>query len=401
MEDGRKPLPRPPRRIPANAGSLTQMEPPVRPVHPAAPHPAAPQPRRPWIFGRILAGLLVLLVIVAGGAAAGWYFREQTLRIDAAEVQKTVGPAVVRVLATTCSGTGEASGVLIENGRVLTAASAVERPQSIVVVAPDGRMRRANLLGTSADGVAVLQSIGFNETPVQLPSTDPDPKAERALIGYTAAGKQVVNAIGSAEDPEALSQFMNAAKLGGPVLDKTGALVGLVTGDTVQAATVVPLANLRGYSAQAPTGITVAAAAECAEPKGPQPAVAPQLQVARTPLALEAQALLGKYLTLENKHDFGALQELYSKKLAKTMTVARDRQGHRTSYFFNAKLTDLAPDGSYARMSSNVLFSPTAQGANGGSCNRLDARYDLIREAGKLVIDGATYVRQPVACDTD
>jgi hypothetical protein len=396
VEDGRNPLPRPPRRIPANAGSLTQLEPPARPVH-----PSEPQPRRPWIFGRFLAGLLVVLVIVAAGAGAGWYFRAQSLRIDAAGTLKAAGPAIVRILATTCAGTGQASGVLIENGRVLTAASAVEQPQSIVVVAPDGRMRRANLLGTSPDGVAVLQSIGFDETPVPVPATDPDPKAERALIGYTDTGKQVANPIGSVAEPEPLSQFMNAGKLGSPVLDRTGALVGLVTGDTVQAATVVPLAKLRGYSAQAPTGITVGTAAACEEPKGPQAGIAPQLQVARTPLALETQRLLGEYLTQENRHDFESVQPLYSKRLAKSMTVERDRRGHRTSYFFNPKLTDLAPDGSYARMSVNVLFAPTAQGANGGSCNRLDSRYDLVREGGKLVIDKTTYVTQPVACDLD
>ena len=64
MEDGRNArtdLPRPPRRIPAGAGSLTQLEAPSRLSAPQPP------PRRPWIFGRILAGFIVLLVIVATG----------------------------------------------------------------------------------------------------------------------------------------------------------------------------------------------------------------------------------------------------------------------------------------------------------------------------------------------
>ena len=76
------------------------------------------------------------------------------------DVMKTAGPAVVRVLATTCAGTGEATGALIDGDRILTAASAVEQPLSIVIVTPDNQIRRANLLGTSADGVAVLQMIG-------------------------------------------------------------------------------------------------------------------------------------------------------------------------------------------------------------------------------------------------
>jgi len=83
------------------------METPRRPAH-----PSEPQPRRPWIFGRVLAGFVVLLVIVAGGAGAGWYIRQQTLRIDTAAVLASAGPAVVRVFATTCAGTGEERSVL-------------------------------------------------------------------------------------------------------------------------------------------------------------------------------------------------------------------------------------------------------------------------------------------------
>ena len=53
MEDGE--LPRPPRRVPAGAGTLTQLQ----TTTPRAPEPP---PRQPWIFGRILAGFLVVLL---------------------------------------------------------------------------------------------------------------------------------------------------------------------------------------------------------------------------------------------------------------------------------------------------------------------------------------------------
>ncbi|MET9316418.1 serine protease [Kribbella sp. NPDC003505] len=371
------------------------METPSRPAH-----PSEPQPRRPWIFGRVLAGFVVLLVIVAGGAGVGWYIRQQTLRIDTAAALKAAGPAVVRVLATTCAGSGEASGVLIDKGRVLTATSAVDQPKSIVVVAPDGRIRRANLIGTSADGVAVLQTIGFEGSPLTLPPVPPDPKAERALIGYTAAGKQVVNAIGSEAEPAALSQFMNAAKLGGPVVDKSGRLIGLVTGDTVQASTVVPFTKLQGYVATAPSGLAVGTLGECAQSRGPQGAVTPELLVAGTPLALEVRQLLAGYLTLENQQDFAALQALYSPRYAKGMTEAVDREKHQTTYFFNPRITDLAPDGSSARMAYNVMYSPNAKGAGDQNCSRLDTRFALVRSRGKLVIDATKALGGAPACDT-
>jgi hypothetical protein len=395
VEDGRNGLPRPPRRIPANAGSLTQLEAPGRP---AAPQPPA---RRPWIFGRILAGFVVLLVLVAGGAGAGWFFHQQRLGINTDELLKSVGPAVVRVLATTCGSTGEASGVLLDNGRVLTAASAVAHPRSIVIVTADGRIRRANLLGTSADGVAVLQSIGQAGTPVQVAAAEPDPKAQRALIGYTAAGKQTINQIGSTADPRALSEVMNTAKLGGPVVDKSGDLIGLVTGATVQASSIVPLQNLRGYVAVAPSGLDVARAGTCEQSRGPQAAIVPALQVAGTPLNVEVQRLFGNYVTLENQQDFRGLQSLYSARFAKGLTEERDLHNHKTSYFFNPEITDVAPDGSYARMSYDILFAPTATGAGGQNCNRLDVRFQLVRVNGKLLIDRTVPMTTPVSCDTD
>ncbi|HEY3558144.1 MAG TPA: trypsin-like peptidase domain-containing protein [Kribbella sp.] len=400
MEDGRNALPRPPRRIPAGAGSLTQLEAPSRPSG------AQSAGRRPWIFGRILAGFIVLLVIVAAGAGAGWYVRAQRVQIDTTKVQDAVGPAVVRVLSTTCAGSGEASGVLVDGGLVLTAASGVRQSLSTVIVTSKGLVRRANVIGTSQDGVAVLQLIGeLAVTPAEVARSDPDPKAERALIGYTAAGIQTVNEVGSAAQPRALGEVMNAAKLGGPVVDSSNRIVGLVVGDTVQASTIVPRAALRGYVAPNPAGITAEANACTTTSRGPQTPIAPVLQVARTPLAVEVQKLMASYLTLENKRDFAALQGLYSRQLAKSLTEARDAHSHQTTYFFGPKLTEVsatADGGAYARITFNALFSPTAKGAEGRNCNRLDYRYRLVREGGKLVIETVkAMINPPVSCDSD
>ncbi|MGY4772018.1 S1 family peptidase [Kribbella sp. CWNU-51] len=411
--EGRE-LPRPPRRVPAGASSLTQLD-------SSTTRGPQPPPRQPWLFGRILAGFIVLLMIVAGGAAAGWWLRSQSVHRAAPEgigttspevtetvgqdVMKTAGPAVVRVLATTCAGTGEATGALINGDIVLTAASAIKQPLSIVIVTPDNQIRRANLLGTSADGVAVLRMIGqLGSTPLPLADTDPDPKAERALIGYTAAGKQSMQRVGSIAEPTPLSTVMNATKLGGPVVDKSGQVVGVVVGDTVPASTIIGVDKLRGYAAPDSTGITPGDGT-CARSRGPQSAVTPELQVANTPMAVEVQRLLGNYLTLQNRQDFEAAQPLYSKQLARTLTVRKDRGGHQTSYFFGAKVTEVRPygvDGAFARVSLNVLFSPVAKGAAGRNCNRLDYGYELVRRGDKLVINDWDELTTPTqACDTE
>lgn len=385
--------PTPPRRVPAGAAAITQLQ-------ASPPRPQRP-PRQPWKFGRFLAGFVVVLLVVGAGASAGWWVRAQSLRIDSAEVLESVGPGVVRVLATTCEGTGEATGVLIGDGLVLTATPAIRQPLSIALMTPDGRVRRANLLGTSADGVAVLRLIGrLDDEPVPLATVGPDPKAERALIGYTSAGKQSSQPVGSAEQPRALSEVMNAAKLGGPVVGKSGQVVGLVVGDTLAAATIVPLGKLREYAVL--QGITPEAGGTCERSRGPQGSIVPELLVARTDLAIETQRLLGMYLTLLNRHDFAGLRELYSKRLAAALPEEKDRDSHQTSYFFGARIIEVSRhgDGANVRMTLTVLFSPNANGARGQTCNRLDYRYRIVRQ-GTLRVDQVTAVAPVQSCDTD
>ena len=111
---------------------------------------------------------------------------------------------------------------------------------------------------------------------------------------------------------------MNAAKLGGPVVDKAGQVVGLVVGDTVQASTIVPLEKLRAYVVPKPAGLTAAQAVVRAV-AWPQSAIVPELLVAtHTAGGARSQKLLGNYLTLENRHDFAALAgSVYSKRLVR------------------------------------------------------------------------------------
>jgi hypothetical protein len=375
------------------------------------------------MFGRLLAGFIVVLLVIAGGATAGWWVHERSLRTDAADpsadttsprntpsptmdtrkVLESVSPGVVRVLATTCAGTGEATGVLIGGGLVLTAASAIKEPHSIVVMTEDGRVRQANALGTSADGVAVLRYVGrLDSEPLSLASAEPDPKAERALIGYTSAGKQAIQSVGTADQPRPLSEVMYQAKLGGPVVDESGQIVGLVVGKTVAASTIVSLAELKQYAAL--KGMTPEAVGTCAQSRGPQSPMVPELLVANTPLALEAQRLLGNYLTLQNRHDFHGLRPLYSTKLARLLPEWKDRRSHQTSFFFNAKITEVRPydaDGASVRMTEMVLFSSSAKGSQGRNCNRLDYRYTLVRVGSQLRMDPTHKNVDEVSCDTE
>jgi len=50
-------------------------------------------------------------------------------------------------------------------------------------------------------------------------------------------------------------------------------------------------------------------------------------------------------------------------------------------------------------MSYNVLFASDADGSAGRTCSRMDVRYQLVREDGKLVIDSASPTSAAVSCE--
>lgn len=396
VDNGRRELPKPPRRVPAGVlAPLTTVEAPSR-----RPVPATEPPLPPRFRPRFVVPLVVFVLVL--GAGAGWLIRQDSLSMDLDEVRATAGPGIVRILATTCEGTGVATGVLLDNGLVLTAASAIKQPMSVALMTSTGDIRRANVLGSSPDGVAVLRMIGQLTNPKgQLAPKDPPAGADRAVLGFIANGLQTIQLLGPSKDPKPLSSALNATKLGAPALDNSGRVIGLITGDTVPTATVVPLAKLRQYAGTGQPGITPEPGGACERSRGPQLPIVPELAVANTPLAGEVQQLFGEYLTTTNKHDFAAIRALYSAGLAKTLTETQDRDRHQTSYLFGARITEVTETKEYvnARLTYTALFSPNSIGARGQTCNRIDNRYRLVREGGKLVVDAAVAVQAPRGCD--
>ncbi|MEU4395776.1 trypsin-like peptidase domain-containing protein [Kribbella sp. NPDC023855] len=374
---------------------MTSIEAPRRPAAATTAEPPLP----PKFRLRFVLPLVVFALVL--GAGAGWLVRQNSLTLDTAEVLEKAGPSIVKVLATTCEGTGIASGVLLDDGLVLTASSSIKQPMSVALVTNTGEVRPANVLGSSADGVAVLRMVGQLPGKAQLAPKDPPAAAERAVVAFIANGLQTIQLLGPAEEPKPLRTLLNATKLGAPALDNKGRVVGLITGDTVPTAKIVPLEKLRQYAGPGQVGLTPEPGGKCPRSRGPQLAIVPELAVANTPLAGEVQKLLGDYLTATNKHDFAAVQQFYSKGLARHLTEKRDRDNHQTSYLFGARIIEVTQPGAEvnARMTYTALFSPNSPGAQGQTCHRLDKRYRMVRENGRLVIDSAPAVQPLRACD--
>jgi hypothetical protein len=399
-DDGRRELPKPPRRIPSWAvetASRTSIQAPTPPPRPIPPAPPAP-PR--WQF-RFVVPLIVFVLVI--GAGAGWLVRAQSRTLDSTKVLQNAGPSVVRVLATTCNGTGQATGIRLGDGLVLTAASAVRGPVSVALETADGRVRRATVLGTSTDGVAVLRVIGqLAGNPADLAAKPPDPKSDQAILGFSPEGDQLIRSAGTAAAPKQLRDIIGETSLGAPVFDNHGQVVGLVAGDTVATGKVLALSELRQYAGSRPP-IAPEPPGLC-QAKGPQNPLVPTLAVANTPLAGEVLQTLSAYLNALNKHDFVAMRATYTKELAATIDLAADSARHKTSYAFGATITQVTPSGNtgaFARMSFTVLFSADGQASKGQTCSRLNLRYFLVRQEGRMRIRTTEAMPGNQSCDTD
>ncbi|MGC4943292.1 serine protease [Kribbella sp. DT2] len=407
-EQGRSELPRPPRRIPGWAVENTDPPPALGPRTTLEPRRRAAadegpgEPLPPKFRWRFVWPLVVFVLVL--GAAAGWLVRADSLSLDTEDVLAKAGPAVVRVLATTCEGTGQASGVLMPGGVVLTAVSAIREPISIAIVTQDGKVRRAVVRGSNANGVAVLAMAGKADKPTaSLAAKLPDGSADRALVGYELNGDQVARRLGTADEPGKLTEIVDAAALGAPEVDNRGRVIGLLTGPTIATSRIAGLDELRPYAEGRGT-LTPEKLGNC-RARGPQSPVEPELAVANTPLAGEVREILGQYLDTLNRHDFVGMQSTYSDVLRARSDPAEDAKKHATSYAFQPVVESVTTAGgdnnADARLSFTVLFSPNSNGANGHTCGRLWIRYHLVREQQGLRIDGASTEKNTAGCDTD
>jgi hypothetical protein len=288
---------------------------------------------------------------------------------------------------------------------VLTAASAIRKPISAALVTQDGKVRRVEVRGVNANGIAVLRMAGRPDQPTAtLAPEPPEPAAERGLVGYGLDGKQVALPIGTTQEPRELSDVVDSGMLGAPLVDKHGRVIGLLTGDTMAGSSVIGLDDLNAFAGNSPP-LTPEPIGTCRRARGPQSPVEPELAVANTPLAGEVRQALAEYLQTLNSHDFAAMQATYSNRMRARSDPAEDAKKHGTSYAFRPVIESVMAAGTDndadALLSFTVLFSPDSAGANGYNCGRLRIRYHLVREQQRLRIDNAVAEENKPGCDTD
>ena len=154
-----------------------------------------------------------------------------------------------------------ATGIVIANELVLTADHVVERDDNLTVVAPDGTQLAAQLVGRDpSTDLAVLRVAGLSAEPASRSGASPDAPARVGQLVLAVglpgdegpmASSGVVSAIGGPMRGNGvnLEQYIRTDATpypgfsGGPLVDATGAVLGMLTTGLARGATLaIPIA---------------------------------------------------------------------------------------------------------------------------------------------------------------
>ena len=256
---------------------------------------------------------------------------------DLASVFGRVRSGVVRVLASTCSGTGIGTGFLSDARTAVAALASVDKAVAVVVVVR-GRPVPATVKSVSRKtGLATLRLArpvaGFHFELGAAPTVGQPVGVVGVPVAGTAPTLTKAEVTATGERGSGLSSLLvlkGSADLGlsgAPVVDGSGAVVGMVVADEDET----------GLKAVSATTLDRAATKKsdegsCGRPKGPQ---IPTVITGDAPKAL--QATLQRYFSGINTGDYDAVFEAFEPGVLKG-SRSRIEEGFRSTYDFNVRI---------------------------------------------------------------
>lgn len=178
---------------------------------------------------------------------------EATLSLSWPEVARQVSPAVVRIQTVYCdSEPMMGSGFVVDAHDVVTAAHVVDQAVGITVQSGSGETLPAQLVAMDVEHDAAMIRVDADlDAQVHLAEADPEMADEIGILGYPLATfdlKYVQGTVsghvdsldyGDGRHVVGLLQTdaaVNTGNSGGPAVDHSGAVIGLVTGKVTQTA---------------------------------------------------------------------------------------------------------------------------------------------------------------------
>jgi S1-C subfamily serine protease len=201
--------------------------------------------------------------IVDGGAMPAGVVGDLTDTETVARLVDAVEPSVVGVRITTVDGTRRGSGVTIRaNGLVATSDALLAGYTAVEVIDWRGRVHTATVAGTDPDSGVALLDVDAEFLPVApLATAGPSRLGEMAIVVGAPGPSQVsgtaslgiVSSLGRVVSIDGTTPMLGLAEidqalpehaLGGAVLDRTGAVVGIAL-PSLQGSFVVPVETVR------------------------------------------------------------------------------------------------------------------------------------------------------------
>lgn len=325
---------------------------------------------------------------------------------------------VVRVEASQCGEAGGlGSGFLIDPTHVVTVAHVVENAVTIVVRTADG-VRRGTVVGVDRGAeVALVQLDSALDGHVFSFATSPARVgASVAFLGFpkglpltltkgTVSGRdrKIILGSGTVSGLVQTDAPINPGNSGGPLIDDTGAVVGLGEASAIDAAGIgyavdaetasKLVTSLRGASVPPPP-------ATCDDPHGP----AGEGDVTSSLTGADAGAIktaLDLYFNAIDTGDYTTAWQQLSPKMQAGLTVAQLESSTKSSDDFDVQLVAITPqpDGStVAYVTFRSLQSSEKGPRPGETCTDWSIDYTMVQTARRWVIDRAAgHAGQPVS----
>jgi hypothetical protein len=288
-----------------------------------------------------------------------------------------VRSGTVRVLASTCSGTGIGTAFLTDARTALVALGSVDHAVAVAVVVR-GRPVPARVKSVSnRTGLATLRlarsvagyhfelgaapTVGQSVGVVGVPVAGTAPKLTKAEV--TATGERGSGLSGLV----ALKGAADLGLSGAPVVDGSGAVVGMVVADKDETGLkAVPATTLDRAKTQSPDE------GDCGRPEGPQ---IPTVITGDAPEAL--QSTLQQYFTGINTGDYDAVFDAFEPGVLRG-SRSRIEQGFRSTYDFNVRIAAWQGPNVWVRFDS--VFAEGQGPRSGLTCARW-SRVFVFRES--------------------
>lgn len=296
---------------------------------------------------------------------------------DLAGAYARVRSGVVRVLASTCAGTGVGTAYLTDARTALTALGSVDRAVAVVVVVR-GRPIPATVSSVSpGSGLATLRlarpvvghrfrlaagpSVGQPVGVVGVPVSKNSPALTEAAVTATDARGSGLSRL------LALEGSADLGLNGAPVVDGSGGVVGMVVADENETALkAVPAPTLERAGRERPDK------GSCGRPSGPQIPTAITGDAPRT-----YRATLQRYFAGINSGNYDAVFDAFEPGVLKG-SRSRIEEGFRSTYDFNVRIEAWQGPNVWVRFDS--IFAE-GRGPDRLTCARW-SRVFIFREAG-------------------